>query len=807
MRAFVSLLLLALLASSAFAITLVKDGKPAAAIVIADTAFKAKPYTRSIHAVGKPNEKIRAAAEDLQAYIEKISGAKVPIVSDTAPTDQKGGALILVGASALTKDLRLKIPAGVTKDFVEEGYVMFADNNHLVLAGNNDENYHGTEYAVFQFLYNLGARWYMPGAYGEYLPSMTTITVPAMNITARPDFIERSWWQNANLEMQMQDAEFKIRNRMNTASVLPGAGDSSIRNWLPDPSNVKTHPEYYGKNADGTINETMLNLTNPDVPKLVAEKMKADIKKQLAAGIAIPSVPIAPDDGMPIDYSKETMKKNVGFTDLCGRQGVPTEVSVTEEWIDFVNKVAEEVTKDYPNALIGTNGYANRNQAPEGVKLHPNLAIEFAAIWSDVLHTLDNPKSWQTNVKLEMMRRWCAQNKRVYIYDYDMQMLVTAVTPVPGAYRLAKNFPLMKEAGLAGFYDEARNAYMEEGVHTKYLRSRMMWDTKLDVNATLDDFYSHWYGAAAKPARAFWDDLEQTMEATVMQGHEDRVLPFVYTPELLKRLDADIAQAEKLANDDRSKEHVRIDRLILSHLQAYMAMHDDEFDGNYARAAKQADLMWACRLSLEKINPFFVRTKGEYTFLNSGELYWGVQARMKHYRELNDMLTGKTGKLVAMAPREVKFALDPADLGHLESWFDAGYDRSKWQTIDTCKPFYLQTKGGLDARGIPYQGYMWYVFEIKAPENVKGQPVHVYTPIVVDDAWAWVNGEYVGHRGHLEPYYRPAPMDFDVTKQLKPGRTNVIAVRVTTGYCPAAVADGFMGRLFLYSPVAQPAAK
>jgi len=85
-----------------------------------------------------------------------------------------------------------------------------------------------------------------------------------------------------------------------------------------------------------------------------------------------------------------------------------------------------------------------------------------------------------------------------------MQMLVTA--DYPGARRAQADtgMPLMKQWGLAGFLDEARNAYMEEGIQTKYLRARMMWDAGLNVKAVLDDYYAHWYGAAAAPARAFW---------------------------------------------------------------------------------------------------------------------------------------------------------------------------------------------------------------------------------------------------------------------------------------------------------------
>lgn len=800
LRSAIAFLALAATAPCVHAFTLTRDGQPEATIVIADKAFQAKRYPRTIWAIGKPEEKVRAAAEDLQDYIEKISGAKLPIVSDTA-TGRKGGT-IYVGESAGTAALKLQLPSGVTKDFQEEGFTIHARGDTLALAGNDAGPYHGTEYAVFELLHRLGARWYMPTAYGEYLPSEKNLSVRDVTFRDKPSFVQRLWWQNGTAEMQAADAEFKIRNKMNMGQVLPGAGDGTLRQWLPDEKYQKTNPEYFGKNPDGTMNPTMVNLTNPDVPALVAEKMKADIKKQIEQGIAIPSVAIAPDDGMPIDFTPQTMAGNLGFADLAGRQGVPAEVSVTEEWFAFVNKLAELVTKDYPNALIGSNGYANRNIPPEGMTLHPNLAIEYAAIWADAIHPLNSPVSWQTNVKAELLRRWCALNSRVYIYDYDMQMLATAITPLPGVRKVSNGMPLMKKLGLAGFLDEARNTYMEEGIQTKYLRARMMWDVDLNPKDTLDDYYNHWYGAAAAPARAYWDEIEDVLEKTPVQGHEDRVLPFVYTPALLAKLKQHVGAAEKLAADERSRQHVHADRLILQHLQAYMAMHAAEFDGKYDEAARQADVMMARRVELEKLTPFYCTTQGPYYFVISGETYWGVKQRKTHYEKLHGMMNGTTGTLLAMAPRQVKFSLDPGDLGRFEQWYMPKFDRRGWMSIDICAPFYLQAPGTLGKRGEPYMGAMWYTFELPVPASARGKTIKLYTPIVVDEAWVWANGAFAGHRAHMEPYYRPAPIELDVTKLVEPGKTNLIVVRVFTGFSASAVADGFMGRLFLYSPVA-----
>lgn len=790
--------------SNAMAITLVKDGQPTATIVIAELALQAKQYDRTNiqpNIWAAPAQKIRAAAEDLQRYIEKISGAKLPIVSDAGEAVK--GPVIFVGNSEWSTKLSTAVTQDVTNNFTEEGYTLRCKGDALLLAGNDAGPYHGTEYAVYEFLDRLGARWYMPGDYGEYLPSLRTITFADSVFRDAPDFVQRFWLANQKPEMLIPDAEFKLHNKMNPQQVISVAGDASLRKWLPAKALLATHPEYFAKKQDGSIDETMISLSNPDVPALVAEKMKIDIQKQIDKGITVPQVAIAPDDGAPIDFSPETMKRNLGFTDLSGRQGVPTEVGVSEEWFAFVNKVAELVTKDYPNALILSNGYANRCFPPEGMLLHPNLGIEYAAIWSDTIHALDNPLSWQANVKGNIMQRWCRLNTRVYAYDYDEQMLVSGITPVPGVRKVAAGMPLMKKWKLAGFTDESRNTYMEEGIQTKYLRARMMWHADLNVQATLDDFYRHWYGAAATPAQAFWNDIEDVLEKTPVLGHEDRVLPFVYTPALLAKLELDITAAEQAVNDDRSKIHVHADRLILAHLKAYMAMHDAEFAGKYQEAAAQADVMLACRVELEKLTPFYCITKVDdprYYFLISGGQYWGVTQRKAHYLKLNDLLTGKTGTLIAMAPRQVKFSLDPADLGRFERWYEAGYDRAKWQRIDTCKPYYLQAPGALGARNFPYQGTMWYVFELDVPADVNGKAIKLYSPIVVDDAWVWVNGQFVGHRGHMDPYLRPAPVDYDVTSLIQPGKKNIIGVRVSTGLCATAVADGFMGRLFLYSP-------
>jgi len=347
-----------------------------------------------------------------------------------------------------------------------------------------------------------------------------------------------------------------------------------------------------------------------------------------------------------------------------------------------------------------------------------------------------------------------------------------------------------------GFLDETRNVWAECGITTRYVRAKLEWDANADVDAILDDFFDKWYGKSAKPARAFWDALEEAIEETPMLGHEDRIMPYIYTPALIDSLDVSVAKAEKLADTPRTKLHVKVDRLILEHLKEYMAMRGAAFAGDFARAAKHAQRMLDLRKPLHEINSFFIMPHEDG--YKTGVWYWKVTDRRNYYQSLADKMSGKTGDLVALLPEEAKFRTDPRDEGRFAHWYAPDFSPEGWQALRTTEPFYRQ--GYMDAQGYPYLGNIWYRLKADVPASFKGRKVILYAPIVETEAWCWVNGKYVGHRPYREAYIRPMQMEVDVTSALRPGETNVIALRVNTSLSAAWGASGLMSRLFLYAP-------
>jgi hypothetical protein len=571
--------------------TLVENSKPLATIVIAPDA----------------NEKVRHAADELRTYIEKISGARLAVTSDTQKID---GALILVGHSALTDALAIDIPSSLTSGRRDEGFVIVCKDNRLVLAGNNREPYHGTEYAVYDFLRSLGVRWFMPGEYGEIVPRSATIRVPEMSVREKPDFAMRNWWCHTSGTMGVTEALWKLRNKMGGKELFDIPGDSSVRGIVASADLIKTRPDLFAAEADGTRNPYLPNLSNPEAVKIAAEKIKKQLREKGGNSFGF-----APDDGQPRDFSSTTSARNQGFVSLSGRAGVPAEVSISEEWFRFVNDVAAEVRKEFPDAYIATNGYANRDIPPQGVKLDDHLVVMFAAIWSCTLHAYDDEHCWLKERQGRMLRRWCELCPNVWVYGYAYNMLVSGLTPLPEFTKLRRDFPLMKKWGVMGFNDETRNIWAEPGIASKYLRAQLEWNANADVDAILDDFFTHWYGAAAAPMKAFYFALDKAFTGTSIHGHEDRIMPEIYTPALLEILKRHLEEAERLADSDRTKTHVRADRLIYEHLLAYCAMWDAEFAGDFARAAERAGRMLELRAALNRIDPFYIqpREDGYYT--------------------------------------------------------------------------------------------------------------------------------------------------------------------------------------------------
>ena len=134
-----------------------------------------------------PSDKVRAAAEDLQSVLNKMTGAVVKIGFDSV--ERRDGNYILVGPTKQTKELGIEQPTGYPN---AEKVIVKRVKNYLVLIGNDDAVYQGTENAVTMLLEKLGCGWFGTDPLWEEIPSYPTLAVGELDIEHTPRFRSRN---------------------------------------------------------------------------------------------------------------------------------------------------------------------------------------------------------------------------------------------------------------------------------------------------------------------------------------------------------------------------------------------------------------------------------------------------------------------------------------------------------------------------------------------------------------------------------------------------------------------------------------
>lgn len=745
----------------------------------------------------------KQAAADLVKYIEVMSGAK-PALADTeaaaAAALKTDAPLIIVGGAALAADptLQQALAKVAKKDPVlrADAIALRRAANRVYVAGTNDDSHY---YAATELLRRWGCRWYLPTDIGACIPDTKTLAVGALEYAYAPPFEVRNYWISWNGSTDGYE-DFVHRNYMTTGVGVPN-----------------------GHAIGGYVQELIpKGKTLFDIP--IADDATADhIVKKVAPTFAKGTYfSLGMEDGVYRSESKLDKQLQAGLRDKYFLSD-----SLTDPFLTLYNKVSERLLAQHPDskAKIGFLAYGNLTIPPQRkiVAAKPLVAY-LAAIDVDPVHGMDDPKSPPRQEYRDMMYRWSeVMQGRVVIYDYDQGMLVWRDLPNPSIQAIRQDVKHYRKAGILGVSTESRNAIATTFLNL-YVRGQLYWNPDADVDAILAEFYTLFYGPAAKPMAAYWTAIIKAWEDSVVTEHEHFVVPAVYTPDLVKRLGAYLAEAETLVgasagkpgrNDKLFVERMKFARLGYNVLAAYTAMVTAaaaEIDYKAAVAAGEQAL--AARLELAKINPTFTTRVVGVASEGPGNGPAWFPGEVEQYRALASLTDGTKGTLVAKLPLEWAFRRDPHDTGVVSGWArkpvdltwwkarkDAGSVDShrenpgKWEMLRT--DLYMQAQGVVSADYHSYTGFAWYRTDVEVPAAATGK-THVMFPGLFNEAWLYVNGHLVAHRAYKEPWWLSDykfEWDVDLSGHLKPG-ANTIAVRVNNPHH----FGGMFRRPFLYAP-------
>jgi len=739
MRFITLLLTTLLLATVACArVTVVSNGQPQATIITAE----------------KPTASAQRAAEELQHFIELMSGAKLPIQTDATPAPA-GQALLLVGRSKLTAGVA--IPAGTDRDFTREGFVLKSRANNLILAGNEDGDfngrYHGTEYAVYELLERLGCRWYYPGEYGQVVPILKTIEVPDLDVTQRPSFAVRNIWTSLVADITGDLDAWLLRNK-GTIRSDPGfafAGDGTVQNLVPLAKYAKLFPDIYAMNKDGKRQDettppemTMVCMSSAKAVELAAQSICDYFKEHPEAN----SYGFSAPDSAAICYCPLCTARMHDFSQDRGNVLSASDSysnfvfrSISDPYFNFVNNLAWELNKKFPDKYIVTLAYATRVLPPEGLEKpwNPNIIIQLAQYLVSAIRPIGTPHDVFAMRQQRTLTGWSRMTPKMLIYDYDPHADFSRM-PFWRSRAIASDLRLYHQNHVVGFTTEGNNTFFRTGLNY-YMRTRLMWDVNANPDALLTDFYQRFFGPAAAPMQQFCESLETMLQTTSDDiGYQPFNMDWAatYPGAKIAALGPLLNQAEKLADTPQLKRRLSMYRILHNYMTTYLRVYTLQHEGKYGEALTL----------LETLPKFIAEAQAVQPGLLPPDVQWiqndklGFVDLKNHLTSLAERAGGAKGELLGRASAQAQFLQDPKNIGLFEQWQreDVG-SKAKWQMIDLTRHWGLN--GHRDGQGDTYAGIGWYRMTLRAKKPAQGRAQLAVPLVFAEKIWIWVNGHLV----------------------------------------------------------------
>ena len=500
-----------------------------------------RPVTFTVVLPNQPSATEEFAAGELASYLKKMTGREPNRIAENSVANVKNA--IYLGQTKTAERAGFSFSR-----FDEERWTVCSSDAGLIIGGGG---LRGTLYGVYHYLEDIcGVRWFNPAE--EDVPKLKNPPLDSITLAGKPVFTYRLLY----VEGHDLDSMFLSRLRQNAdlgpwkvsiwEAIRPmsPAGVHSMLVYLPPEKYSKDHPEYYALGSQGARKYGQLCLMNPGTRQAMLKVVRELLAKRYAmkASLSLPSMQFFDmshmDNG---DYC---------HCEACTKfaQGHGDAFSAVN--LDFVNYIADEIAKDYPDIIFTTFAYTFTEKPPKGIRPKENVLVLLCDTQSSEAAPIE---SSQNHVFQDYVRSWgeIADNLRIHDYwtTYDFQSMpssgITTELPLPSEFAIAPDLRFFQANNCRQI--SAEFEYPAEGdVHDfkQYLYLHLMENPELNVEWLMEDFANRFYGAAGK--------LFLQYRRNLLAAYRTRI-PFIGwdpTPGMYAYLDtAFLAQSEKLFDE------------------------------------------------------------------------------------------------------------------------------------------------------------------------------------------------------------------------------------------------------------------
>ena len=534
------------------------------------------------------------AARTLSGYLSEMTGASLTIHPASRGTiGNQDAAEICVGQTGRAGEPEL---TGLKND----GYILKTVGNRLFILGENDR---AVLHAVYAFLEDvLGCRFFTDTV--EHVPQRAYLAIGEVDKKVISPFEYREVFGNVCYD----DDEFASKRGLNGLNGMGLTQDAehggSIRYWgfghtfnalVPVEEFFDEHPEYFsmidGKRVSGregnnryldmNLVGTQLCLTNPDVIRIVTERIRKSIQDHPECRI----FSISQNDC-----------GNYCTCPECARVDAE-EGAHSGSLLRLVNAVANDIAEDYPDVIIDTFAYQYTRKPPKLTRPAPNVCVRICSIeccfshpLAECDHQYEKPTYSYTGMAGEQeeydpdhtsfqsdLEGWGKICRRMYVWNYNTDFK-HYLNPFPNLHVLQKNIQYFLKNGVTGIFEQGNGEDLsgEFGELRYYIQSKLLWEPDGDVDRWMREFMAAYYGMAAQPIREFIDALrnhvaEHDVHVRIYDAPDRGHMP----QWLIDLADAKFDEAEALADDAEVLERVRRSRMQIKYCKLFNMSMDD----------------------------------------------------------------------------------------------------------------------------------------------------------------------------------------------------------------------------------------
>ena len=460
--------ILAALGATAGELTLAERGKPSA-------------YEVVVSRDASPSENF--AARELCEWVEKLTGTRLGLIS--GKPKRKG---IYLNAEK---------PAEALGD---EGFRLFAKDGDLHISGGA----RGVVYGAYELLERFGGIvWMAPRQ--THVPTLLSLRVPDdLDDTQKPAIGMRltdtyDTWSDRLFGLRLRNNEMTFDEAYGGRAPAFSAKYGKCHTFMklvPVERYYDSHPEYFSMVKGKRLNyHAQLCLTNPDVFKIVLEKLLAEIAANKASDKPqhrnVRYYGVSQDD-----WNNYCECPNCAAIDEA-------EGSHAGQNIWFVNKLAEAVEKVYPDVIIETLAYMWTRVPPKNLRPRHNVMICLCTIECDFSKPMTESKYGENIDFCANVKKWSEITDHLYIWDYAANWRATP-SPYPNLVAMAKNLRFYRDIGIEGFFEEGIDKPSASFTDLKgWVASKLMWNPDLPAGSLYAKFCRAYYGKAAPKVLEF----------------------------------------------------------------------------------------------------------------------------------------------------------------------------------------------------------------------------------------------------------------------------------------------------------------